>query len=131
MLRISREAETAGGNEYAFLHNMVTSLSLACSVLCALSAFAVVSHNVHVMVQTTSFQAIVAPGLALCGVLSYGSSAAIATGVMYTFEICIGKERWMHGVKTSAERSDPFTDHTTEQLFSLPSFVETVVAFQR
>lgn len=80
VLRISREAEAAGGDEYAFLHNMVTSLSVACSVFCALSAFAVVSRSARIMVQTTTFQAVVAPGLALCGVLQYNSSASIAAG---------------------------------------------------
>ncbi|CAM9100098.1 unnamed protein product [Ectocarpus sp. 8 AP-2014] len=82
VLRISREAEAAGGDEYAFLHNMVTSLSVACSVLCALSAFAVVSRSARIMVQTTTFQAVVAPGLALCGVLLYNSSASIAAGAV-------------------------------------------------
>ncbi|CBJ29023.1 conserved unknown protein [Ectocarpus siliculosus] len=82
VLRISREAEAAGGDEYAFLHNMVTSLSVACSVLCALSAFAVVSRSARIMVQTTTFQAVVAPGLALCGVLMYNSSASIAAGAV-------------------------------------------------
>ena len=91
VLRVARESEAAGGDEYAFLHNMVTSLGLACSVLCAVSAFAVVSRNAQVMVQTTAFQAVIAPGLALCGVLLFGSSAAIATGAT---NICW--ERWMH-----------------------------------
>lgn len=80
VLRISQEADAAGGDNHAFLHSMVTSLSIACSVLCALSACAVVSRNARVMVHTTSFQAVVAPGLALCGVLLYGSSAFIAAG---------------------------------------------------
>lgn len=103
VLRVARESEAAGGDEYAFLHNMVTSLSLACSVLCALSAFAVVSRNARVMVQTTTFQAVVAPGLALCGILLYGSSASIATGAM-----SIGEEGGsIHCVQLSAQRFFP------------------------
>lgn len=78
--RISREAEAAGGDDHAFLHNMVTSLIMACSVLYALSAFAVVTRNARLMVQTTTFQAIVAPGLALCGILLFGSSPSSAAG---------------------------------------------------
>lgn len=45
-----------------------------------LSAYAVVSRNAQLMEQTTTFQAVVAPGLALCGLLLYGSNASIATG---------------------------------------------------
>eukprot|EP00752_Nemacystus_decipiens_P006064 g5472.t1 len=82
VLRVARESQAAGGDEYAFLHNMATSLSIACSVLCTLSAFAVVSRNARVMIQASAFQAVVAPGLALCGVLLYSSSAAIATGAV-------------------------------------------------
>ena len=78
--RVARDAEEAGGDDYAFLHNMITSLSLACSVLCAFSAFAVINRSAHMMMQATAYQAVVATGLALCGVLSYGSSASIAAG---------------------------------------------------
>eukprot|EP00752_Nemacystus_decipiens_P006052 g5462.t2 len=82
VLRVSREAEAAGGDNHAVLHNMVTSLSMASSVLCALSAFAVLSRNARVMAQTTTFQAVVAPSLALCGILLYNSSASIAAGAV-------------------------------------------------
>lgn len=92
VLWVSKQGEEqAGGDDHAFLHNMVTSLSLACSVLCALSAFGVVTRNAQVMVQTTSFQAVVAPGLALCGVLLYSSSASVATGEH--FEIWVTSAR--------------------------------------
>lgn len=79
--RVSTMAqESGGGDDHAFLHNMTTSLILACSVLCVVSAFAVVTRNAYLMAQTTAFQAVVALGLALCGLLLYGSNASIATG---------------------------------------------------
>lgn len=80
VLRVSREAEAAGRDAHAVLHNMVTSLSLACSVLCAFSAVAVISRNARVMVQAAAYQATVATALALCGVLVYDSSALLAAG---------------------------------------------------
>lgn len=80
VLRVSREAEAAGGDEFAVLHNMATSLSLACAVLCAFSAYAVVSRNARVMVRATAYEAVVATSLALCGVLLFGSSALLAAG---------------------------------------------------
>jgi len=84
VLRVSRAAEAAGGDDYPVLHNLATSLSLACSVLSTLSAYAVISRNARVMTQVTAYQSALATGLALCGVLLYGSSAMIAAG---------GKER--------------------------------------
>lgn len=80
VLRASREAEAAGGDEYAFLHNMVTSLSLASSVLCMVSAFSVISRSALTMRRATAFQGVVAPGMALCGVLLFGSSVFVAAG---------------------------------------------------
>ncbi len=80
VLRVSREAEAAGGDDYALLHNLVTSFSLASAVLCAFSAFSVITRSARVMAQATAYQAVVATGLALCGVLLYGSSALLAAG---------------------------------------------------
>ncbi|CAM9396526.1 unnamed protein product [Ectocarpus sp. 4 AP-2014] len=82
VLSVSREAEAAGGDEYAVLHNMVTSLSLASSVLCVVSAFSVMSRSALTMRKATAFQGVVAPGMALCGVLLLGSSVFIAAGAV-------------------------------------------------
>ncbi|CAM9100172.1 unnamed protein product [Ectocarpus sp. 8 AP-2014] len=80
VLSVSREAEAAGGDEYAVLHNMVTSLSLASPVLCMVSAFSVMSRSALTMRKATAFQGVVAPGMALCGVLLLGSIVFIAAG---------------------------------------------------
>ncbi|CAM9110513.1 unnamed protein product [Ectocarpus fasciculatus] len=82
VLRVSREAEVAGGDDYAFLHNMVTSLSLASSALSIVSAFSVVSRSARTMRKATAFQGVVAPGMALCGVLLFGSGVFIAAAAV-------------------------------------------------
>ncbi len=80
VLRVSREAEAAGGDDYAVLHNLATSLSLASSVLSAFSAYAVITRSARVTAQATAYQTVAATGLALCGVLLYGSDVFISAG---------------------------------------------------
>lgn len=80
VLSTGLQAEAAGGDDNALLHNMTATLAAVSTVLCVLSAFALVAHNTYAMAQLMVFQAFISPGLILCGFLLFASSAGLATG---------------------------------------------------
>lgn len=80
-----RIAKADGNNEHAVLHNMTATLSLVASILCLVSAWSTSLRRTRVMAQSMTFQALVGPGLVLCGVLLFESSISFAAGRVNDF----------------------------------------------
>lgn len=80
VLSTGLQAEAAGGDDNALLHNMTATLAAVSATLCVVSTFALVTRNTNLMAQLMVFQAFASPGLILCGFLLYASSAGLATG---------------------------------------------------
>lgn len=81
VVKASREVEDVDGDEDALLYNMTATLGSMCAFLCVMSTCGMAAHSTYIMAQAMVFQAISAPGLVLCGVLLYSSTAGLATGM--------------------------------------------------
>lgn len=99
VIRLSREAGAAGEYE-ALLHNMTISLVIACAAVCEMAAFSVIAHNTFLMAQSTVFQAVVSPGLVICGFLLLASSVAVATGTVHCWLVL----RFLHAASFTPEK---------------------------
>ncbi|CAM9224561.1 unnamed protein product [Ectocarpus sp. 12 AP-2014] len=77
------------GDPNALVHNLTASLGIVCSLLCVYSAYGVGAHRVIAMTKAMAFQAIVAPGLVLCGAMLFDSDAGLATGAMISGLACL------------------------------------------
>ncbi|CAM9207243.1 unnamed protein product, partial [Ectocarpus fasciculatus] len=77
------------GDPNALVHNLTASLGIVCSLLCVYSAYGVGAHRVIAMTKAMAFQAIVAPGLVLCGAMLFDSDAGLATGAVISGLACL------------------------------------------
>eukprot|EP00903_Cladosiphon_okamuranus_P011441 g10779.t1 len=72
--------QSPGRDQDAQILRVTASLAIICALLCVLAVYGVGTRRVDLMAQVMAFQALVGPGLVLCGAMLYGSSASLATG---------------------------------------------------
>ncbi|CAM9632287.1 unnamed protein product, partial [Ectocarpus sp. 6 AP-2014] len=90
VVRVALEARSSvEGDPNALVHNLTASLGIICSFLCVYSAYGVGAHRAIAMAKAMAFQAIVAPGLVLCGAMLFDSDAGLATGAMISGLACL------------------------------------------
>lgn len=77
-----KATDSSGNDGNALLHNMTASLSWIAGILSIVSACSVSCHNTRVMTQSMTFQALVGPGLVLCGLLLVESDVELAAGTV-------------------------------------------------